>query len=255
MSKNNFTPLSVSQNFLTSRVTITRLLKLTSLNKNDYVIEIGAGKGHITGELLKRCGNVSAFEKDAKLAGYLQNKFNNADNLKLLQSDFLCANLPNNSDYKVFSNIPFSITTAIVRKLTETPNPPKESWLVIEKGAAKRFMGKPNETEFSLSLKPFFTINIRYYFNRGDFHPMPNTDTVLIHVARKENPDIPKNMRGEFIAFIKKGMRYGISSLLTRRQVKTALKLAGLSDIEESGEILYVQWLCLFRCYRGLNRG
>jgi 23S rRNA (adenine-N6)-dimethyltransferase len=62
-------------------------------------------------------------------------------------------NLPR-TPYKVFANIPFNKTTNIVRKLTGSSNPPEEAWLVIEKGVAKRFMGTPNETIFSLNIKP-----------------------------------------------------------------------------------------------------
>ena len=63
----NTLPFSVSQNFLTCSKTIRRLLRLTSICESDHVIEIGAGKGHITRELAKICKAVSAYEIDDKL--------------------------------------------------------------------------------------------------------------------------------------------------------------------------------------------
>ncbi|NLD45860.1 MAG: hypothetical protein GX660_01485 [Clostridiaceae bacterium] len=66
--KNNEQPtISVSQNYLTSRKIIERLLSLTNIGDNDFVIEIGAGKGHITKSLLQKCGRLQAIEIDKKL--------------------------------------------------------------------------------------------------------------------------------------------------------------------------------------------
>lgn len=184
---------AISQNFLTSGKIIRRIIYKTTLNSNDRVIEIGAGKGHITRELQKICGIVTAIEVDKKLYLKLNEKFSDADNIHLLNRDFLKWNLPRYGDYKIFSNIPFNITTKIIKKITGAPNPPTDSWLIMEKGAAKRFCGKPYETTASLQLKRYFDVNIMYYLRREDFHPMPSVDIVVVHLRRKKKPDVPKN--------------------------------------------------------------
>ncbi|MCL1859407.1 MAG: 23S ribosomal RNA methyltransferase Erm [Oscillospiraceae bacterium] len=247
-------PFSISQNFLTSSKTIQRLLRLTSINKNDFVIEIGCGKGHITRELIKICNDVNAFEIDFILYEKLKNKFGNTENLNLKHMDFLKADLPKHEPYKIFSNIPFSITSDIIRKLTTAKNPPQEIWLIMEKGAAKRFTGSPRDTPASIIIKPFFETKIEYYFQRQDFHPMPSVDIVLLHFTRKIQPDIPVSQQKSFAYFIEKCLHYGINSFLTKTQVSTALKLAKLPHIEKSGLMSYVQWLCLFRCYCKFNK-
>ena len=73
----------------------------------------------------------------------------------------------------------------IVRKLTENANPPSEIWLVMEKGAAKRFLGVPVETKYSLSLKHKWKPSIVYFFKKEDFHPKPSVDSVLLHFLHK----------------------------------------------------------------------
>ena len=148
MSKN----LSISQNFLTSRKTIERLIARTTLSKSDTVLEIGAGKGHITKALSEKCRSVISYELDQSLYAKLKPKLK--DNVKLYCTDFLKCKLPG-QPYKVFANIPFSRTSAIIRKLTTSDNLPTAIWLVIEKGAAKRFAGLPTENLSSLLLKPF----------------------------------------------------------------------------------------------------
>lgn len=251
MSKNNRSggslPLSISQNFLTSGKTIDRLLRLSSICKEDYVVEIGPGKGHITKALAMRADKVRAVEIDKSLYEKLSDKLSDLNNVSIINRDFLKTELPK-IDYKVFSNIPFCRTSEIIEKLTSAKNPPKDAWLVMEKGAAKRFSGKPSETASSLSLKPFFKTEIVYHFSREDFHPSPSVDTVLFHITKKKEPDILPGQRAEFERFISKCKKYGVKAVLSKRQIERALKLAELPGIPESGVLLYVQWLCLFRC-------
>jgi len=246
--------LHISQNFLTSKKTIKRLLKLTNINKHDHVIEIGAGKGHITKELTQRSRKVTAIEIDNRLFLLLKTKIGNIPNLKLFNIDFLKMRLPTDESYKVFSNIPFSITTDIMHKLMEAYNPPSETWLIMEKGAAKRFSGKPNETLNSLRLKPFFNLKVLYYFRKDDFHPIPAVDIVLLHIKQKHIPDLPFSEYRQFNNFITHAYKYGLKSLLTKKQIATALRRSGLPQIEYSGTMLYVQWLCLFRCWMQFQR-
>lgn len=244
--------LSVSQNFLTSAATIRRILRRTSITERDHVVEIGAGKGHITRELVRVCRSVEAYELDGTLYRQLRERLGGEEHLSLRHQDFLNVRLPR-IPYKVFSNIPFSITSRIVKKLTTARPLPQDCWLVMEKGAAKRFMGTPRETAASLGIKPFFDAEVVWHFSRRDFHPAPSVDVVLLHLHKKEEFDIKVSQRAAFARFVETGLRYGVDRLLTKKQISTSLRRAGLPDIRASGEILYIQWLCLFRCYQGFG--
>lgn len=233
MSKNNhsrnFAPISVSQNFLTGRQTIRHIIRIAGLTSVDNVIEIGAGRGHITRELARSCASVSAYEIDHALAERLKIEFTGT-NARIIEKNFLKTTLPRDTPYKVFANIPFSRTSEIIHKLTTAVNPPGEAWLVMEKGAAKRFSGLPNHTRSSLMLKPFFDMDIKYYFKREDFHPSPSVDVVMVHIKRKDKPDLPVHDKHSYEAFTN-----SYSGKMPRA----------------TGEMLYVQWLCLFRRWRG----
>ena len=242
-----------SQNFITDRKLISRIVHLSNIDQKDTVLEIGTGKGHLTKELCRRGGFVYSVEIDRKLYESAKEKLSDLSNLNLVCGDFLNYSLPVKGDYKVFANIPYFITTQIVDKLTRVSNPPADMWLVMEKGAAKRFMGLPKETERSLLLKVNWTIEIVYHFRREDFHPMPSVDSVLIHFSRKTVPDLSRNECYAFKRFVGYCMKYGIcgkNGLLTKRQVSVALKRAGLPALPVNGATLYIQWLCLFRWYR-----
>lgn len=242
-----------SQNFLTDSKLIHRIVRLADIQGNDTVIEIGTGKGHLTEELCKRAGRVYSVEIDTKLMETAKNRLRKYSNLELTAGDFLKYRLPVKDVYKVFANIPYFITTQIVDKLTKGDSLPTDIYLVMEKGAAKRFMGLPKETKKSLELKVRWEMKIVYHFRREDFHPKPSVDSVLIHFSRKAIPDLDREQYREFQKFIERGMKYGITGkggLLTKRQVSAALRQGGLYKEHEDGVTLYIQWLCLFRYFK-----
>nr|AYM48325.1 rR adenine N-6-methyltransferase [uncultured bacterium] len=251
MSKIGNSPLSVSQNFLTSAWVIDCALRRTSLKKQDQVVEIGAGKGHLTKKLGETCGLVWALELDSGLCQKLRTKFADSPNIRVVCCDFLKWPLPR-TPYRIFANIPFNRTTEILRRVTQAEHPPEEAWLVVEKGAAKRLLGQPAESTLSLLTKPLFQCDICYSFRREDFHPAPSVDAVLLHLRRKQVPDVPSEQMPQYRRFVtgcfqKQG--YGLARRLTKRQISTALRLAHLPAALSEREMKYVQWLCLFRCY------
>jgi len=242
----------VSQNFLTRGALIERLLDLTDLTRNDTVWEIGAGKGHLTAALARRCGIVHAVEIDPALCRRLTEKLAGLPNVKIHARDFLTMSLPADKPYKAFANIPFCITTDIVRKLTGGSNPPKDMWLAVQKQAALRFCGAGRETAASLSLKPFFDLKVVHTFRRDDFHPRPSVDVVLLRITQKQSPDLPRGMAASFSRFAAYGMQNGqrgLKKLMPYEQYKRALREADIPADFTPANLLYVQWLCLFRCF------
>ncbi len=250
-------PLWASQNFLTSRVVIERLLAKTTIGPLDHVVEIGPGKGHSTAGLIERSGKVSAVELDGRLFEALRTKFAGIEKLRLYRGDFMSWQLPAAGAYKVFANIPFSCTTAIIKKLAGCTNPPREAWLTMEKGAAKRFMGSPRETLGSLMLKPVFELRIVYHFRREDFHPAPGVDVVLLHLKRKTPPDITRGQMRAYERFLSCGLGAGCAGLrriLSAKQLTYALREANVPRDFTPDEVLYTQWLCLFRCFARVTK-
>lgn len=248
--------VSDSQNFLTSRKLIQRIVRLAGFQREDTVLEIGTGKGHLTEALCRKAGKVCSVEIDERLMESAKKRLSEYANAELVLGDFMKYHLPEKGVYQVFANIPFFLTTQIVEKLTSGKNPPTDIWLVMEKGAAKRFLGLPRETKKSLELKVGWEMKLVYHFHREDFHPKPSVDCVLVHFKKKAVPDLSRREYREFQQFIERAMKYGMTGKggpLTKRQVSAALRQAGLSQVHEDGVTLYIQWLCLFRCYQKLK--
>jgi len=254
--KNNHRTLPISQHFLTNGRLLTRIVSLSTIGKQDAVLEIGTGKGHLAGVLAGRCKTLYTIEINRKLYGQAQRKLLIHSNIHLLCGDFLAFPLPKHKPYKVFANIPFSITSQIIKKLTDDGNPPSDMWLVMDKGAAKNYLGKPYESLQSLLLKPKWDMRIVYYFRREDFHPSPSVDTVLVHFSHKRQPDVPPEHWRGYKRFVERGLTCGVCGnqrLLTKKQAVRALKAAGYPPDIRNDLMLYVQWLCLFRCYCNAN--
>ncbi len=180
-----FQDVSVSQNFLTERRLLERIVRKSSITKEDVVVEIGTGKAHLTKVLCKKCKYLYSIEIDRTLYEYSKRKMAGIENLQLVCGDFLKYRLPARGNYKVFSNIPYNLTSAIIKKLSDAPNPADEMWLVMEKGAAKRYMEKMNELGKTSAHNTCWRMEIVYFFRREDFHPKPSVDSVLVHFERK----------------------------------------------------------------------
>lgn len=151
----------LSQNFLRSGRLAQRLVALSSITETDLVIEAGPGRGQLTAALADVANRVIGVELDSYLVDRLREKFDVDRRMHIRSGDFLQFKLPD-TPYKLFSNIPFSRTADIVRKLTLSQRPPEDAYLIVQAEAATRFLGQPfgPESELSLQIKARFDTSI-----------------------------------------------------------------------------------------------
>jgi len=230
-------------------------LERSSISESDVVYEIGAGQGIITKELLKKSKKVVAFEIDKELFDKLERKFQKEKSLELTQGDFLSYKLPK-YPYKVFSNIPFNITSAIVSKLVQAENPPTDAYLIVQKEAAKRFTGKPYDkrnSQVSILLKPWFNVQILREFERDDFFPRPEVDTVLLRIKRRDNSLVATKNRKRYEDFVvytfnqfKPNVIEGLSEIFGNQTVLKLAKGLNFSPKSKPSELSFEHWLGLF---------
>lgn len=192
----------LSQNFLWNRVLVSKLIRNSSISQKDLVLDIGAGKGIITEQLLDVCKEVIAIEMDRRLSDFLKNKYRNVFNIRVIEDDFLMHKLPK-EPFKVFSNIPFSTTGEIIKKLLFSKNPPVDSYLVVQTEAAEKFMAKYRpDTMIAILFYPWFDIKIIYKFKKTDFKPVPRVNSCLIRIEKRSSPLIDKSLLPFFRDYI-----------------------------------------------------
>ena len=256
-SQNSRKSVIYSQNFTVNPLLVANLIEQSSLTKEDVVYEVGSGTGIITSELAKRCKKVVAIEIDKNLARKLQTKFINVPNIEVREGDFLLYPLTEQK-YKVFSNIPFNITAAIVKKLTEAKNLPIDIFLFVQHDAAKKFLGSPNakETQLSLLLKPIFELSITHQFKRNDFRPIPNVDIVLLRIKKREKPMVEQQHEKLYRDFIvysfnawKPNLKEGLKKIFTDLQFLRLAKELDFSSSAKPTDLNFSQWLGLFNFF------
>lgn len=249
------TPLRYSQNFLCDPRLVQHLLALANIEPDATVVEIGPGKGIITDELAHHCRNIIAVEKDRALAERLRCRYVALPHIAIHVADFLTFPLPE-TPYKVFANIPFSITHDIVTRLTSAAYPPDDAYLIMQREAAEKFCGIPRESLYAVLLKPWFDLDILYHFRRNDFHPVPRVDVVMLRLRKRGPPLIAAHERQLFRDFAAYGfvtrqptITHILRGILTHRQRQQASKLCAINLAATPSAISFPQWLQLFHYF------
>lgn len=249
--------LSHSQNFLRSSRLVRALVQRSSLTKEDVVLDIGAGDGILTEELALRSKRVEAIEKDLSLCTILKNRFAEARNVNVHCGNVLQYALPLHS-YKVFANIPYTLTAAIMRKLFDATNPPTDAYLIMQREAAQKYAGRPYgpETLVSLIRKPWFDFRILHTFRKTDFHPVPAVTSVLVRTRKRKHAlvsDENKMCYQDFIAYgflsNKSNLKKTYAPIFGYERFKRLARELRFSIAAKPTDISFEQWLKLFSVF------
>ncbi|MFN3302081.1 MAG: 16S rRNA (adenine(1518)-N(6)/adenine(1519)-N(6))-dimethyltransferase RsmA, partial [Patescibacteria group bacterium] len=169
-------------------------IKSANLSKDDVVLEIGPGTGILTLELAKRAKKVIAVEKDEKMIEILKDVLKNSgiqnvqiikgDILKLLTSHF---QLP--TSFKVVGNIPYYLTSRLLRNLLELKKKPKLIVLMVQKEVAQRICAKPPKMNLlAVSVQFYGKPEIVSYVSKKSFWPRPKVDSAIIKISEIKRP-------------------------------------------------------------------
>lgn len=244
------------QNFLTNELLVKSLLEETSIGPNDYVLDIGAGQGIITDQLLQRAKGVFAVEVDPSLIAYLRRKYDGNENVTVVEGNILEMPLPD-FPYKIFSNIPFSIEGELFRKLIEADTPPEEAYLFLRSEYARRLAGVPFESQFHITYSPWFEIEIFRHIDRDNFYPRPKVEVDILRFKPRKKPLIGEEWRDRYTLFIRQGFNAGpnLKSSLTPSPL-SYMQLSRLSHELEfyikdrPRQLTFAQWIGLFEFFQ-----
>ncbi len=188
LSKHNATPNKLmGQNFLINKNALAKVINAAELKKTDTVLEIGPGIGVLTQELAQRVKKVIAIEKDRHMINILAKTLKDFKNIEIISGDILKLDpRPYTLDpiYKVVANIPYYLTSPLIRKLLESENPPTEIILMVQKEVAQRICAKPPDMSIlAVSVQFYATPKIISYISKGCFLPVPKVDSAIIKIV------------------------------------------------------------------------
>lgn len=249
------TSIRFNQNFFKDADLTAAIVRQADFSPQDTVYEIGPGQGIITLELAKIAKKVVAIEIDKELFLYLKQKFANYPNVQLINADFLKFPLPG-TGHKVFANIPFNITAAVIKKLLSSPFPPTAVFLVVQKEAAEKFCGSPKETQFSILAKPWFELEIVRSFRKTDYKPMPSVETVLLKIIKRPEELVDQAAKGNYIWFVKYGFNRwrqnlgkNFKEVFTYKQWHRLARDLKFNPKAQPTDLTFNQWLGIFNFY------
>lgn len=191
------------QHFLRGNHFIAELIGHSNIRKNDTVIDIGAGSGAITAVLAQRCKRVLAYEPEQVAAKKLMENMQYHVNVQVIAKDFLQTDLPTDA-YKVFSNIPFHLSSQIIRKLVWASTPPRAIYLIVQKQFAQKLIteGDHFHGALGMAIAPWWAARIRRPLRKTDFTPPPAVDTVLLELKPREESLLSADKQQAYAQFV-----------------------------------------------------
>jgi 16S rRNA (adenine1518-N6/adenine1519-N6)-dimethyltransferase len=254
----------LGQHWLHDEEILQAIVSAAGVEQGSNVLEVGPGLGTLTSVLLEHGANVTAVEFDATLASQLPYRFN-SENLQVIQHDILTFNLstlPN--DYIVVANIPYYLTSKLVRILCESLNPPSVAALLVQKEVAQRIAAQPGEMSLlSVSAQVYNEVHLGINVPAALFTPPPKVDSQVVVFTRRGTPLVGTDLRKTFFVVVKAGfserrkkLRSSLSGGLRieKSAADTLLHKASISPSARAQELSIDDWIRLSVAYANYNK-
>ncbi len=247
---------SLGQHWLKDDATLLGICDAADVQPTDTVLEIGPGLGTLTRHLLKRADKVVAVEFDTALATTLPGKFSNAK-LEVIEQDILqfdLTSLP--SGFRVVANIPYYLTSKLIRVLCESTNPFSQAAILIQKEVAERAAAEPGQMSLlSVSAQYYCEVSLGQVVGRELFTPAPKVDSQVLILKHRTEPLFPGVDTKKFFHIVKAGFSQKRKTLsnslsaglgLTKPETLALLEAADISPSVRPQALSLEDWYALY---------
>ncbi len=246
---------SLGQNFLVDRNFLHKIATAGEIGPDHEVLEIGAGLGALTAELAGLARQVVAVEIDQRLMGPLEEALASFENVTLVQGDILARSpgeLMGRPGYLVVANIPYYITSALIRHLLESEAPPLRMVLTVQLEVAQRICAQPAKMNLlGLSVQVYGQVETLFRIPAGAFYPRPNVDSACVRLDLLDRPRIPAERLPLFFSLSRAGFaqkRKNLRNALSagmgwgKSQVGDLLEAAGIDHRRRAETLDFDDW-------------
>ena len=253
------TKKALGQHWLTDPASLAAICDAADLSKDDTVLEIGPGAGTLTKLLTARAHRVVAVEVDEALAEALPSRVA-ADNLEVVRQDILRFDLTAiPAGYKVVANIPYYLTSNLIRVLSESANPPERAVLLVQREVAERVAARPGGLSLlGVTAQFYWDVSLGKVIGAALFTPPPKVDSQVLVLRSRPQPLYPGVDARQFFRLVRAGFSQkrktllnSLSAGLQLDRAKTAglLKQAAIDPSARAQMLSLEQWHALYRKY------
>lgn len=247
---------SLGQHWLNDEGALNAVCDAADLHSGETVLEIGPGKGDLTAKLLEAGAEVVAVEVDASLEANLRQKFSSLPfTLNMLSiMEFDLSKMP--KGYKVVANIPYYLTSHLLRMLLETQHNPVTIVLLVQKEVAQRIAAMPGQMSMlSISAQFYCTVELGQVIPAKLFTPVPKVDSQIIKLTPRDKPLFPDVDNKGFFRIVKAGFSQRRKKLLnslsaglgiSKDQASQLLTRASIKPDVRSQELSLDDWHKLY---------
>ena len=181
----------LGQNFLIDKNILKKIISTAEIKTDDTILEVGPGIGTLTAELAQKAKKVISIEKDKTMVEILKETLKDYKNIEVINADILKINPKTYTlnPYKIVANIPYYLTSPLIRKFLEEKNPPQEIILMMQKEVAQRICAKPPSMSLlAVSVQFYAEPKIISYVSKNCFWPAPKVDSAIIKIIPYRSP-------------------------------------------------------------------
>jgi len=244
----------LGQNFLVDETILKYIVICAGVSRQDTVLEIGPGLGSLTRHLALAADKVVAVELDQKLFPALETILNPFPNIRLLQGDILklaLADLVPQEEYLVVANIPYYITSALVRHLLESTPRPRRIVLTVQKEIAERICAERKLSLLAVSVQVYGKPSIQMQIPAEAFFPVPNVDSALVQIEISPSPLVQPEHLETFFQIARSGfgqkrktLRNSLSAGLNipASEMESLLSFTGIDPQRRAETLSLAEW-------------
>jgi len=254
---------SLGQNFIIDTNILQNIVKAANIDEKTNVMEVGPGIGALTEQLARAAKKVVAFEIDDRLLPVLEETLAPYDNVTVLHQDVLKAELEQVAEdhfspserLVLVANLPYYITTPIIMYFLESGILLDSMTVMMQKEVANRISAAPGTKAYgslSIAIQYYMEAEIAFTVPKTVFRPMPNVDSAIIHLTRKEKPSVQVKDEPFFFAVVRssfvqrrKTLRNNLQAAFgkeedTKGKLEAAFEKSGI-DPSRRGETLSIE--------------
>jgi 16S rRNA (adenine1518-N6/adenine1519-N6)-dimethyltransferase len=249
---------SLGQNFLVDEAALARIVAAADLGPNDTVLEIGPGLGTLTRRLAEATGRVIAVELDDRLMPVLRHTLAPYRNVAIVHGDILELDVtqvirPEAASFKVVANLPYYITSAVLRHLLQASVRPRLMVLTVQLEVAQRLTAGPGEMSLlAVSVQVYGQPRVVGRIKAGSFYPAPKVDSAVVRVDLYAQPVVALEDVDGFFEVVRAGfgerrkqLRNALSRGLKRDagEIAQALERAGVDPARRAETLSLEEWV------------